>query len=361
MSKILIVDDKQYNLDAFKLALEDSGMDIEIFMANNEHEAGSVILKNDLDLIISDLIMLSESSGMDVLKNAKEKDPLTMVIIVTAYEKKLDRYKAFELGAFDCIEKGTPGVKTEQELVYKTKNALRFRETALGFLNSQRKIDFLKRYFDPKVFSTIEMRPELLLPKNRIVTLVFWDIRGFSLLSEILKPHPNLVAGFLKEYFEMASRVIFKHQGVLDKFIGDGVMAIFGALNGKDPEGKQDAIAAVSAAKEVRKEFESVYKKWLSEWTLYSPQAIDIGLGCGIHTGEALVGNMGTELRDHFTAVGSNVNFASRIESKSVKGQIRLSSSTKVRVEGQFATQIVDTLTDIKNIPGKFEIFEVID
>ncbi|MFZ6012141.1 MAG: adenylate/guanylate cyclase domain-containing protein, partial [Bacteroidota bacterium] len=355
-----IVDDKEYNLKGYKLALEDAAIASKIHLANNENEAKQILCSsNPIDVIITDLMMVNETGGMEVLIAAKEKDPLLMVIIVTAYEKKLDRYKAFDLGAFECLEKGTPGVKTEQEIVVKTKNALRFREATLNLIESNKKIDFLRKYFDPRVFTTIEGNPDLLTPKMRIVSIVFWDIRGFSLLSEILKAHPDLVAGFLKEYFEVASDVIFEYNGVLDKFIGDGVMALFGALNGKDKEGKQDAVNAINAALKLRLEFEKIYKKWFAQWTLYTPQAIDIGIGCGIHTGEVLVGNMGTEIRDHFTAVGPHVNFASRIESKSEKGQIRISSSTRARIDGHFSVELVDTLTDIKNIPGKFEIFAI--
>jgi adenylate cyclase len=147
--------------------------------------------------------------------------------------------------------------------------------------------------------------------------------------------------------------------GVLDKFIGDGVMAIFGALNGKDREGKQDAVNAVNAALDMRREFHHIYQKWLKEWTLYTPQAIDIGIGCGVHTGEALVGNLGTPNRDHFTAIGPHVNFTSRIESRSEKGQIRISSSTKARTDDHFKINSIEVVDDIKNIPGKFEIFEI--
>ena len=362
MTNILIVDDKEYNLKAYSLALTAGEITANIYTAHNEEEAKTVFVKEPkIDVIITDLIMLSESSGIEVLRAAKEKDPLVMVIIITAYEEKLDRHRAFELGAFDCLEKGTPGVKTEQELVFKTKSAIRFRELALNLIEYQKKLDFLKRYFDPKVFSTIINNPELLNIQNKTITIVFWDIRGFSLLSEILKAHPTLISLFLREYFEIASKIIFKHQGVLDKFIGDGIMAIFGALNGKDKEGKQDASNAVRASVELRGEFKNIYSKWLTEWTLYTPQKIDIGIGCGIHTGEALVGNLGTENRDYYTAIGTHVNFAQRIESKAAKGQIRISSSTKARIDDHFKVNLTETLTDVKNIPGTFDIFEVLD
>lgn len=360
MANILIVDDKEYNLKAYKLALEDAGLGVNILTAINENDAQKIIEAQSIDVIITDLVMLTEQSGIEVLRLAKQKDPLLMVIIVTAYEAKLDRYKAFELGAFDCITRATPGVKTEEEIIVKTQTALRFRELAITQIENQKKITFLKRYFDPKVFGVIDKNPKLLDIQNKTLTIVFWDIRNFSSLCEILKAHPTLIAGFLKEYFKVASDTIFKHQGVLDKFIGDGVMALFGALNGKDKEGHQDATNAVKAAIEMRECFDQVLKNWMDQWVLYTPQKIDIGLGCGIHTGETLVGNVGPECRDQYTALGPHVNFAQRIESKATKRQVLISASTKARISDHFELNRIYTINDVKNIPGEFEIFEVI-
>ena len=361
MANILIVDDKEDNLKAYKLALEDAELGWNILTAQNETEAQKILAEiHPIDVIITDLVMLSEQSGMDVLRLAKEKDPLAMVIILTAFEKKLDRFKAFEIGAFDCLSKGVPGVKTGQEIIVKTKIALGFRELALNQIEIQKKLTFLKRYFDPKVFGAIERNPELLNIQSRTLTVVFWDIRGFSTLCEILKAHPTLIAGFLREYFKVASEIIFRHQGVLDKFIGDSVMALFGAINGKDPDGRQDAISAIKAAIEMKECFLQVLSNWMERWILYAPQQIDIGLGCGIHTGETLVGNVGTETRNHFTALGPHVNFAQRIESIAGKEQILVSASTKARVSDHFELKKINTVNDVKNIPGSFDIFEVI-
>jgi len=361
MANILIVEDEEQNSKACKLALEDFGLDWNILTVKNEKEAQKIITGTQpIDVIITDLYMLTEQSGIEVLRLAKQKDPLVMVIILTAFEQKLDRSKAFEMGAFDCLSKGTPDVKTSQELIVKTKTALSFRELALNQIENQKKLSFLKRYFDPKVFGAIERNPELLNLQNRTLTVVFWDIRGFSALCEILKAHPTLIADFLREYFKEASEVIFKHQGVLDKFIGDGIMALFGAINGKDKEGRQDAINAARAAIEMRECFEQVLKRWMEQWVLYTPQTIDIGLGCGVHTGETLVGNVGTENRDHFTALGPHVNFAQRIESLASKGQILVSASTNARICDYFEVKKIDTISDVKNIPGSSDIFEVI-
>lgn len=227
-------------------------------------------------------------------------------------------------------------------------------------IDFQKRLTFLKRYFDPRVFGTLEQNPKLLDVRSDTVTISFWDIRGFSKLCESLKAHPPLIAGFLKEYFEVAAAVIFDRHGVLDKYIGDGVMGLFGALEHKEDKGRQDAIHAVGAAIDLRRQFDVLLSKWKSEWTLYTPEKIDIGLGCGVHTGEVLVGNMGTELRDQYTAVGPDVNFAARIEARSSKSEIFVSASTLERVKDHFEFKEAGLLEDIKNIPGKFPIFSII-
>jgi adenylate cyclase len=362
MANILIVDDKNENLNAYRLALQDSGYNWNILTANNENEALKIISGPDtIDMIITDLVMLDEQSGLEVLGKAKQRDPMTMVIILTAFDKKLDRIKAFEMGAFDCISKSVPGVKTGHELVLRTKTALSFKELAINQIESQKKLDFLKRYFDPRVFAAIERNPELLGVQTKVITVVFWDIRGFSLLCETLKAYPTMISGFLKEYFKIASEIIFNNQGVLDKFIGDGVMAIFGAINGKDPEGRLNAVNAVKAAIEMRIKFETLISNWIEQWLMYTPQSITIGLGAGIHTGESVVGNVGTDIRDHFTALGPHVNFAQRIESRAKSGQILISASTKIRINDSFNLKVCEVINDVKNIPGSFEIFDVLE
>ena len=193
--------------------------------------------------------------------------------------------------------------------------------------------------------------------KQATVTIVFWDIRGFSRLCEILKAHPTLIAGFLRDYCEVAAQTIFKHNGLLDKFIGDGVMALFGVLNHKDDEGRSDAADAVRAALTLRSAFDPLVARWMKQWTLYTPQKIDIGLGCGVHTGEVLVGNVGTDFRDQFTALGPHVNFAQRIEARTKGGEILLSQSTESRVRSAILVQRIGEINDVKNVPGEFAVF----
>ena len=358
MARVLIVDDEVKNLEALKRALGDDNPDWIILTARSEIE-GKTILENQLaekspiDVVLSDLVMDTEQSGMNILQEARRLDPFIMAILFTAKEKSLNRYAAFDYGAFDVVEKNIRGTAAVKEINVKTRAALRYREWS-------RRINFLQRYFDRKVFEVLEDDPSLLAIKRGILTIVFWDIRGFSKLCESLKANPDLIAGFLQDYCETAAKIIFANNGVLDKFIGDGIMALFGVLSHKDDEGKTNALSAVNAAIELRTSFDGIVAKWLDKWQLYVPDKIDIGLGCGIHTGEVLYGNVGTDFRDQFTALGTNVNFASRIEQRSEPGQILISQSTEKRVRGFIAVTKMGDLSDIKNIPGTYTLYSVL-
>jgi len=358
MARILIIDDEVENLNALKRALGDENPDWLILTAKTEAEGEAILIrklaeKQAIDVVLTDLVMDTEDSGMNILQKARRLDPFVMAILFTAKEKSLDRYAAFDYGAFDVVEKNIRGTSAVREINIKTRAAIRYCEWS-------KKINFLRRYFDPKVFDVLERDPSLLSVSSKTLTIVFWDIRGFSRLCESLKAHPTLISGFLKDYCEIGARTIFEHNGVLDKFIGDGIMALFGVLNHKEDDGKSDAIAAVRAAIDLKMGFQEVVNKWMNQWILYVPDKIDIGLGCGIHTGNVLVGNVGTDFRDQFTALGPHVNFASRIESRSKSGQILLSQSTEARVKTFVSAIYTETIEDIKNIPGKYDVYEVL-
>lgn len=361
MARILIVDDEKENREALTRALQDDNPEWEVMSAPNEFD-GEYILQQQvnagapIDVVLTDLVMKSEASGMTMLQRARQLDPLVMAILFTAKEKSLDRYAAFDFGAFDVVEKNIRGVAAVREINIKTRAALRYREWSL-------RIGLLRRYFDPTLFNAIEQDLDLLNLAQRTVTVCFWDIRGFSLLCEILKAHPSLIAGFLREYCDIAARVVFDNGGVLDKFIGDGVMALFGAMGDVSIKTScaDAAVCACKAGLDLRCEFNGLYSKWLAEWKKYTPQSIEIGLGCGIHTGEVLVGNVGTSFRDQFTALGPHVNFAARIEGRSKANQILVSQSTEAHINAVIATNPAERVDDIKNIPGVFQLYEVIN
>lgn len=153
--------------------------------------------------------------------------------------------------------------------------------------------------------------------ESRQITVLFSDIRGFTTLSE--KRTPEQVVDLLNRYFTLQVEVVFRHGGSLDKFIGDAIMAFWGAPL-DDPQHARNAVAAALEMADVLQRF----KKELGE------EDADFDVGIGIHSGPAVVGLIGSEQRREYTAIGDTVNLASRIEglTKGVS-RILVSSDTK--------------------------------
>jgi adenylate cyclase len=157
---------------------------------------------------------------------------------------------------------------------------------------------------------------------RRRITVLFCDIRGFTTMSEKLTPEK--VVKLLNEYFESMVEVIFRNEGTLDKFIGDGMMVLFGAP-------KDDPYHAVKTAIEMQSELRCLAEKWKAE-------GVVIRSGVGINSGPAVVGNIGSSRRMDYTAIGDTVNLASRLESatKDLGVGILVSEYTYVALKGTF-------------------------
>ena len=171
--------------------------------------------------------------------------------------------------------------------------------------------------------------------KSREVTLLFSDIRGFTTLSE--SRTPEQVVSILNRYFSLQVEVVFRHGGTVDKFIGDCIMAFWGApLPGRGPgqarrgRGPGDEQGAAGSSARI----------WAT-----SPRVFDIGIG--IHTGQAVVGFMGSENKLDYTAIGDTVNLASRIEGQT-KGIARVLVSAATRERCGDAFDFVD--------PGTYKV-----
>jgi adenylate cyclase len=160
---------------------------------------------------------------------------------------------------------------------------------------------------------------------RRRVSILFSDIRGFSTLSENLPPEK--VVKLLNEYFERMVDVVFRNGGTLDKFIGDGLMVIFGAP--EDDTYQEEH--ALRTAIEMQHELVLMSERWEME-------GIRIRIGIGINSGPAIVGNIGSSRRMEYTAIGDTVNLASRLESatKEFGVGILVSEYTYNAVRGAF-------------------------
>src|SRR5438105_3256804 len=128
MSRILIIDDEKENREALKLALGDANPDWLILTASNEIQGKEIIQQQlhkgePIDVVLTDLVMDTEQSGMNILQEARRIDPLIMAILFTAKEKNLDRFAAFDYGAFDVVEKNIRGTSAVREINIKTRAA----------------------------------------------------------------------------------------------------------------------------------------------------------------------------------------------------------------------------------------------
>jgi class 3 adenylate cyclase len=220
----------------------------------------------------------------------------------------------------------------------------------------------LEKYVDPIVLEQIQ-DPELVTMQNKILTIMFWDISGFSVLCDSLQFHQELVVAFLREFFSEAVTIIHKYDGVLDKFIGDGIMAFFGFKDThvNDDNGKKGAICAVNAAIELRDFFDEIKLDWIDLWKAKAGQKeeISIHLRSGMNTGNVLVGLILTEKRDQFTAIGTNVNLASRLEGIAIEDQIIVSPSTKMQIEDEFNLKTLPVKKPIKGFESISECYEI--
>ena len=206
------------------------------------------------------------------------------------------------------------------------------------FANEQSKSieSILIRYVDPIILETFN-DSNLDIFRNKILSIIFWDISGFSRLCELLKNEPYLIVGFLREFFNEADKVIHENNGILDKFMGDGIIAIFGFKDNDILDHTKSALDALNSAMELDSIFENIKNEWIKIWRdQFGLDIEDIYLKCGINTGETLVGKINTEKRDQFTVFGSTVNLASRLQKLAEKNQIIISRETKNIIGNKF-------------------------
>jgi adenylate cyclase len=206
-------------------------------------------------------------------------------------------------------------------------------------------------YVAPEVVNEILKHPELLRlgGERRELTILFSDIRGFTTLSETLEP--ETLVGLLHDFFNPMSEIIVTHGGTIDKYIGDAIMALFGA-----PLHRPDhAVLACRTALAMMAKLKTLNEEWESQ----GRPVMHIGLG--LNVGDVAVGNMGSDRLFNYTAIGDNVNLASRLEglNKYYGTSILISASTAHALDGQFVLREVD-LVQVKGKAQALTIFELL-
>jgi len=178
------------------------------------------------------------------------------------------------------------------------------------------------------------------------ITILFADIRGFTRISE--HAPPEKIVQLLNRYFSAMTDIIFAHGGTLDKYLGDGLMALFGAPTVTP----NDASNALSTAVAMQRRLIGINLELREEGFP------EIGIGIGLHTGEVTVGYIGSERRSEYTAIGDTVNTASRLESNAQGGQILVSEVTAKAARSRYTLTPREPIS-VKNREQPVPLFEV--
>ena len=210
----------------------------------------------------------------------------------------------------------------------------------------------MARYMDPTIAAQMfeNADTDVLGGTNRRATILFSDIRGFTTLTEHLGA--NGTVAFLNEYFGIMVEVISQFEGMLDKFIGDAIMAAFGLPISHDDDEDRAVQSAIAMIRECR--------RWSGDRVKANQLPVDMGIG--INTDMIVSGNIGSARRMDYTLVGDGVNVASRLESacKAYSARILVSDNTYNRLRGTYRVRDVDQVI----VKGKTEpvgVYEVLD
>lgn len=226
-----------------------------------------------------------------------------------------------------------------------------FNKMSEGLAERDRVRDLLGKVVSPEIAAELLRKDAILGGEEREVTVLFSDLRNFTSMSEKLAPQEMLE--ILNRYFTGMSAIIEKHGGVVDKYMGDALMALFGApLANPD-----DADRAMQAALEMTEALDDLNRRWQKRGLP------TIGVGIGINTDVVVAGNMGSETRLNYTVIGDGVNLASRLEgltkTADYAARIIISGSTLANAKTRYRTRRLGEVA-VKGKHNTTEIFALL-
>jgi adenylate cyclase len=308
---VLVVDDEEGIRRSITRLLKDEGY--VVLVAKNGEEAVQAVKRNpdSLDIVVCDLIM----PGIDGIRTMEEINglhPEVTRIILTGYGTLDASMKAIEAGVDGFITKPFEN----RDLTWKIRECYLKRK--------------LKQFVAPDIFKEVLSKPMPVKPKVTRITILFSDIRGFTRLCTEMPPE-ELAVVLNRDYFHPMSRIIMNHNGMIDKYIGDSIMALFGAP--VDQERHEEK--AVRCAIEM----------------LEAPGLANGGLpvGIGIATGFAVTGVFGSTSKKEYTALGTPVNIAARLQKMAGPGEIIISEETR---EGLGSDMMFERCGDLSFLPS---------
>ncbi|MCV6636310.1 adenylate/guanylate cyclase domain-containing protein [Candidatus Albibeggiatoa sp. nov. NOAA] len=351
--RILVVDDATENLDILVSLLQ---KDYRVIAAKNGEKALDMVAKKVPDLILLD-IMMPDMDGYEVCRQLKanQHSQDIPIIFLSALSETLDKVKAFELGGVDYITKP-----------FQSAEVLARVETQLSLRRYMQEVQQYNKliyktfgsYLSEDIVKTILETPEemRLGGAEQTVTVIMSDIRGFTAICERLSAEQ--VIDMLNQYFDVMTDIILRYKGTIDEFIGDAILAVFGT----PIQHPDDAQRAIACALEMQLAMPEVNRR--NREAGYP----EFEIGIGIHTGDVVVGNMGSQKRMKYGILGHNVNLAQRVESYTAGGQTLISASTYetcqdlLRIDNHL--EVIPkgitapmTIYEVGGIAGDFNIF----
>jgi adenylate cyclase len=342
---ILIADDNPMNIDILRTRLAIHGY--ELLAATDGEEALAVARERQPDLILLD-IMMPKMDGIEVCRHLKADPalPFMPIIMVTAKADSKDIVAGLEAGADEYLTKPVD----QAALVARVKSMLRIKtlhdtvQEQAAHLEAQslqlaewnrtleqrvetqltelERMGRLKRFFSPQLAELIISSGEerLLESHRREVTVVFCDLRGYTAFAEATEPEELM--GILREFHAAVGELIFRFEGTLERFTGDGLMVFF-----NDPVPCPDPAArAVRMAVAMRQRVSELTEKWRK-------RGHQLDFGVGIAQGYATLGRIGFEGRFDYAAIGRVTNLAARLCAEAQGGQILVSQRVYAAVE----------------------------
>ena len=328
MDGLLVVDDEEGVRRAVQKALGKENY--EVFTAPNGHEAIKIVKDHpaEIAICISDFKMPG-LDGLQTLAAIGSINPEITRIMLTGY--------ATLESAIAATNEGIDGFLT------KPFDNVELRAKVREYFVRKR----LKQFVSPQVLQQLQLDPSYLMPRKQLATVLFVDIRGFTALTQ--KHDPQQWAKFLSDnYFSPLGEIVFLNNGTLDKHIGDGIMAIFGA----PIAGGDDVLRAVRSAVEMRARMRAINAQSDPDHQL--PVAI------GIHSGEVVVGMFGSVRKREYTALGHTVNVAARLEQMAAPNQILISLQTYELVQSHVDVARLEPIM-VKGLADPMQVYNVLN
>ncbi len=342
-TKIMVADDSFESVELLQSVLSREGY--EVIIAFDGEEAIHKAHQEKPDLLLLD-IMMPKIDGYEVCRRLKA-DPDTMripILILTARGDIPDKVKGLGLGAEDYFTKPF----NIQELVARVQARLRAKQREDDLLRTERRVrNTFERYVSTRVVAKLLQNPKRveLGGVKQEVTVLFADLRGFTALAEHLPPEKLIE--ILNGYLSAGAQPILEHDGTINQYAGDEIMAIFNA-----PLRQEDhVLRAVKAGLAIHEQLRA-YNKTLE------PE-LRLNCGVGIGTGQAVVGNVGTSQIMNYTAVGDVVNLAKRLEESARGGQVLIGASSYEQIKDQVVVRSLPPLT-VKGREEPVSVYEVL-